>query len=148
MKWSLDLEGWGEYGLRSSGSRHQVESEHKLEWCAAVRMKKREEENEGHDWTRGQWGSPASDAAVLEQELREQSPAYLVICWDDPVNLMTYVTYVFQKVFAWDRHKAEHHMLEVHHSGRSVLVRETLERAEHYVHMLQKYRLQATLEKE
>lgn len=73
---------------------------------------------------------------------------YLVICWDDPVNLMDYVTHVFQKVFNWPREKARKHMLQVHQQGKSVLVRETLERAEHYVHQLQQYRLHATMEKE
>lgn len=72
---------------------------------------------------------------------------YLVICWNDPVNLMTYVTHVFQRVFGWNRTRAEKHMLEVHEKGRSVLTRETLERAEFYVHRLQSYRLQATLER-
>ncbi len=96
----------------------------------------------------GQWSNPKESTSVLTEEEREQAPAYLVICWDDPVNLMNYVTYVFQKVFGWDRKKAEHHMLEVHNNGRSVLVRDTLERAEHYVHLLQQYKLQATLEKE
>ena len=95
-----------------------------------------------------QWSTPEAETSVLTQEEKAQSPAYLVICWDDPVNLMTYVTYVFQKVFGWERKKAEHHMMEVHNNGRSVLIRETLERAEHYVHLLQQYRLQATLEKE
>jgi ATP-dependent Clp protease adaptor protein ClpS len=71
---------------------------------------------------------------------------YVVICWDDPVNLMDYVTHVFQTVFGWTKTKAEHHMLEVHNQGRSVLARTGLEKAEHYVHQLQKYRLQATLE--
>ncbi len=75
-------------------------------------------------------------------------PGYLVICWDDPVNLMDYVTHVFQVVFGWPKAKAEHHMLQVHHQGKSVLTRESLERAEHYVHQLQKYGLQATLERE
>jgi ATP-dependent Clp protease adaptor protein ClpS len=75
-------------------------------------------------------------------------PGYLVICWDDPVNLMNYVTHVFQKVFGWSRQKAEYHMLEVHTKGKSVLVRESLEKAEHYVHQLQRYSLHATLEKD
>src|SRR5512137_500781 len=75
-------------------------------------------------------------------------PGYLVICWDDPVNLMDYVTHVFQVVFGWPRVKAEHHMLQVHHQGQSVLTRESLERAEHYVHQLQQYGLQATLERD
>ncbi len=75
-------------------------------------------------------------------------PGYLVICWDDPVNLMDYVTHVFQVVFGWPRQKAEFHMLQVHNQGKSVLARESLERAEHYVHQLQKYSLHATMERD
>ena len=75
-------------------------------------------------------------------------PGYLVICWNDPVNLMVYVTHVFQVVFGWPRQKAEHHMLEVHNKGKSLLTRETLERAEFYVHQLQEYGLHATMERE
>ena len=89
----------------------------------------------------------------LEQDEATRSratlePGYLVICWNDPVNLMTYVTHVFQMVFGWARQKAEHHMLQVHHQGKSVLTRESLERAEFYVHQLQKYSLHATLERD
>jgi ATP-dependent Clp protease adaptor protein ClpS len=73
-------------------------------------------------------------------------PGYVVICWDDPINLMDYVTHVFQMVFGWPRKKAEFHMLQVHEQGKSVLTRESLEKAEHYVHQLQKYSLHATLE--
>lgn len=84
-----------------------------------------------------------------ERETRGQlEPGYLVICWDDPVNLMEYVTHVFQVVFGWPRQKAEFHMLQVHNQGKSVLTRESLERAEHYVHQLQSYSLQATMERE
>jgi len=72
---------------------------------------------------------------------------WLVICWNDPVNYMEYVTHVFQKVFGWTRQKAEVHMLEVHKKGKSVLVQETLEKAEHYVHQLQHYTLHATMER-
>lgn len=75
-------------------------------------------------------------------------PGYLVVCWDDPVNLMDYVTHVFQIVFGWNRKKAEKHMLEVHKNGKSVLTRESLEKAEFYVHQLQKYTLHATLERD
>lgn len=72
---------------------------------------------------------------------------WLVICWNDPVNYMEYVTHVFQEVFGWTRQKAEVHMLEVHKKGRSVLAQETLEKAEHYVHQLQHYALHATLKR-
>jgi len=83
----------------------------------------------------------------IESESKESlDPGYLVICWDDPVNLMDYVTHVFQQVFAWKKEKAQYHMLEVHHKGKSVLTRETMERAEFYVHELQKYQLRATME--
>jgi ATP-dependent Clp protease adaptor protein ClpS len=78
----------------------------------------------------------------------ELEPGYLVVCWNDPVNFMDYVTHVFQNVFGWNKQKAEHHMTEVHHQGKSVLVRESLEKAEHYVHQLQKYSLHATMERD
>ncbi len=82
-----------------------------------------------------------------ETESKESlDPGYLVICWDDPVNLMDYVTHVFQQVFRWQKDKAEFHMMQVHNTGKSVLTRETMERAECYVHELQKYQLHATME--
>ena len=84
-----------------------------------------------------------------EAEPRETGePGFLVICWNDPVNLMTYVTHVFQRVFGWTYQKAQQHMLEVHHKGRSILVRESREKAEHYVHQLHQYQLHATLERD
>jgi len=86
------------------------------------------------------------DPATKPAPARE--PGYLVICWNDPVNLMVYVTHVFQTVFGWPREKAQRHMLEVHEKGRSVLVRESLEKAEHYVHVLQQHTLHATLERD
>jgi ATP-dependent Clp protease adaptor protein ClpS len=73
---------------------------------------------------------------------------YLVICWNDPVNLMDFVTHVFQIVFGWPKEKAETHMMQVHKQGKSLLTRESFEKAEHYVHQLQSYGLHATMEKE
>ena len=75
-------------------------------------------------------------------------PGYLVVCWDDPVNLMDYVTHVFCVVFGWPKAKAEFHMLQVHNQGKSVLLRDSWEKVEHFVHELQKYSLHATLERE
>jgi len=86
---------------------------------------------------------------VREEETKSKEnldPGYLVICWDDPVNLMDYVTHAFQIVFGWKKEKAEFHMLEVHEKGSSVLARESMERAEFYVHELQKHQLHATME--
>jgi len=89
---------------------------------------------------------PGTIEEVEEKPKSSLEPGYLVICWNDPVNLMTYVTHVFQVVFGWPKQKAEFHMLQVHEQGRSLLVRESMEKAEHYVHQLQKYSLHATME--
>lgn len=89
---------------------------------------------------------PVKEITPEEKPREIREPGYLVIVWNDPVNLMHYVTHVFQTVFGWERKKAEKHMMEVHELGKSVLVRESFEKAEFYVHQLQKYSLQATLE--
>jgi ATP-dependent Clp protease adaptor protein ClpS len=86
-----------------------------------------------------------------EEKTKEKSglePGFLVVCWNDPVNSMEFVTHVFQTVFRWQKKKAEFHMLQVHNQGKSVLARESLEKAEHYVHQLQKYSLHATMERD
>ena len=70
-----------------------------------------------------------------------------VIVHNDPINLMTYVTMVFQRVFGYSRQKAEQHMLEVHNKGRSLVWSGGREQAEHYVHQLQGYQLLAKMEK-
>lgn len=89
---------------------------------------------------------PTPDVDVETDPKKVRERIYTVIVWDDPVNLMPYVTYVFQQVFGWGREKAQRHMLEVHEQGRSVVVRDSFEKAEYYVHALQKYSLTATLE--
>jgi len=89
---------------------------------------------------------PTPDVDVETDPKKVRERIYTVIVWDDPVNLMPYVTHVFQQVFGWGREKAQRHMLEVHEQGRSVVVRDSFEKAEYYVHALQKYSLTATLE--
>ena len=70
-----------------------------------------------------------------------------VVVHNDPVNLMSYVTMVFQRVFGYPRERAEKHMLEVHHNGRSILWSGMRERGELYVQQLHGYLLLATIEK-
>jgi ATP-dependent Clp protease adaptor protein ClpS len=70
-----------------------------------------------------------------------------VIVFNDPINLMSYVTLVFQRVFGFPRPKAEYHMLEVHNHGRSLVWSGGREQAEHYVHQLHSYQLLAQMEK-
>ena len=69
-----------------------------------------------------------------------------VLVWNDPVNLMSYVVFVFQRVLGFDEAKAKKHMLEVHELGKSVVALETREKAEMYCHRLQEFGLQSTLE--
>jgi ATP-dependent Clp protease adaptor protein ClpS len=90
------------------------------------------------------------EAPVREKETRGEEELDLpwqVVVHNDPVNLMTYVTMVFQRVFGYPREKAERHMLEVHQKGRSVLWSGVRERAELYVQQLHSHLLLATLEK-
>jgi ATP-dependent Clp protease adaptor protein ClpS len=91
---------------------------------------------------------PDTDKEKKTKSKSRPDRGYLVICWNDPVNLMDYVTHVFQMVFCWPKARAERHMLQVHNAGKSVLVRETFEKAEHYVHQLHGYGLHATMERE
>jgi ATP-dependent Clp protease adaptor protein ClpS len=90
------------------------------------------------------------DTPTIESETQSKEELDLpwqVVVHNDPVNLMSYVTMVFQRVFGYPREKAERHMLEVHHKGRSVLWTGMRERAELYVQQLHGYVLLATLEK-
>lgn len=91
---------------------------------------------------------PAETTEEKTGEASSLDPGYLVIVWNDPVNFMDYVTHVFMKVFGWAKAKAEKHMLEVHQQGKSLVAREGFEKAEHFVHRLQSYHLQATMEKD
>ena len=90
--------------------------------------------------------TPRPDIEQGTKAADELAPTYNVVCWNDPVNLMVYVTHVFMKLFGWQKQKAQKHMLEVHEKGKSVLVREGAEKAEFYVHELQKHKLHATME--
>ena len=90
------------------------------------------------------------ETPAIEQETREKEEVDLpwqVVVHNDPVNLMSYVTMVFQKVFGFSRDKAEKHMLVVHHHGRSIVWSGLRERAELYVQQLHGYLLLATLER-
>lgn len=70
-----------------------------------------------------------------------------VIVYDDPVNLMNFVTLVLQRVFGYPKEKAETLMLEVHKTGQSVVWTGQREKAELYVQQLQSYQLLAAMKK-
>lgn len=71
---------------------------------------------------------------------------WIVIVWNDPINLMSYVTYVFQKLFGYSREKATKLMLDVHHKGKAVVSSGNRERAELDVFRLHEHGLWATME--
>ncbi|HEV2371786.1 MAG TPA: ATP-dependent Clp protease adapter ClpS [Streptosporangiaceae bacterium] len=78
------------------------------------------------------------------QETRPDTP-WVTIVWNDPVNLMTYVTYVFQKVFGYPKTKAHKLMMDVHHKGKAVVSAGTREEMERDVQILHGYGLWATV---
>jgi ATP-dependent Clp protease adaptor protein ClpS len=71
---------------------------------------------------------------------------WVTIVWNDPVNLMSYVTYVFQTVFGYSKEKAEKLMMDVHHKGRAVVSSGTREEMERDVQILHSYGLWATVQ--
>ncbi|MFV2011109.1 MULTISPECIES: ATP-dependent Clp protease adapter ClpS [unclassified Micromonospora] len=72
---------------------------------------------------------------------------WVTIVWDDPVNLMTYVTWVFQKLFGYSQAKAEELMLDVHNKGRAVVSSGARERMELDASRLHAYGLWATVDR-
>ena len=59
--------------------------------------------------------------ALLDSPLEEQEQAWVTIVWDDPVNLMDYVTHVFCEYFGYPLAKSEELMLRIHNEGRAVV---------------------------
>lgn len=72
---------------------------------------------------------------------------WVTVVWNDPVNLMSYVSFVFQKYFGYSRRRAEKLMLEVHEDGKSIVSSGTREEMERDVQAMHEYGLWATLSK-
>lgn len=79
-----------------------------------------------------------------EEEAAVDRP-WLTVVWNDPVNLMDYVTYVFQRVFGYSKPKAEKLMLDVHHKGKAVVAAGAREAMERHAETLHGYGLWATV---
>jgi ATP-dependent Clp protease adaptor protein ClpS len=89
--------------------------------------------------------SPAEVELPQSDERTTPDKPWLTIVWNDPVNLMSYVTYVFQQVFGYSRKKAERLMLDVHHKGKAVVAAGAREEMERDVEILHGYGLWATV---
>ncbi|MBC7519451.1 MAG: ATP-dependent Clp protease adapter ClpS [Microbacteriaceae bacterium] len=73
--------------------------------------------------------------------------AWITIVWNDPVNLMSYVSWVFRSYFGFSRAEADRRMLDVHNEGRAVVASGVREEMERHVQAMHGYGLWATLEK-
>jgi ATP-dependent Clp protease adaptor protein ClpS len=88
---------------------------------------------------------------VVEPEVDETvetAKPWVVIVWNDPVNLMSYVVFVFQKLFGYSKEKATKLMLDVHHKGKAVVSSGNREKAEIDVSRLHAHGLWATMQRD
>lgn len=91
---------------------------------------------------------PVSEADTDVSELPAADRPWVTIVWNDPVNLMSYVTWVLQKLFGYSKDKAERLMLDVHHKGKAIVSSGARERMEYDASRLQAYGLWATVDQQ
>ena len=92
--------------------------------------------------------SPTTIDQPTIDEVTTADRPWIVIVWNDPINLMSYVTWVFQKVFGFPRAEAERLMMDVHTKGKAVVANGPKERCEAHVATLHGYGLWATLQQD
>jgi ATP-dependent Clp protease adaptor protein ClpS len=96
--------------------------------------------------------SPAPSPVELDEPTTDDAidtdVPWIVIVWNDPINLMSYVTFVLQKVFGYSLEKATALMLDVHHKGRAVVSSGAREKAELDVFRLHEHGLWATMQQD
>jgi ATP-dependent Clp protease adaptor protein ClpS len=90
--------------------------------------------------------APAIETYRSQDLYHETTGPWLVIVWDDPINLMSYVTWVFQKLFGYPFEVAHKLMMKVHTEGKAVVSSGSKEKAELDVARLHRYGLWATME--
>ena len=95
---------------------------------------------------------PSPSPIVVDRPEVDEATAndrpWIVLVWNDPINLMSYVTFVFQKVFGYSLEKATALMLDVHHKGRAVVSSGAKEKAELDVYRLHEHGLWATMQQD
>jgi ATP-dependent Clp protease adaptor protein ClpS len=92
--------------------------------------------------------APAEVDRPIADEAAEPDVPWIVIVWNDPVNLMSYVTWVLQKLFGYPRAKAEKLMMDVHTKGKAVVASGARHEAEGHVARLHAYGLWATMQQD
>ena len=88
------------------------------------------------------------DPDLEQDEHVDVDQPWVVLVWNDPINLMSYVSYVFQKLFGYSRATADRLMLDVHHKGRATVSTGTREKAEMDVFRLHEHGLWATMQQD
>ncbi|GAA4186058.1 hypothetical protein GCM10022288_09030 [Gryllotalpicola kribbensis] len=83
---------------------------------------------------------------LLQDQTRRGTP-WRTIVWNDPVNLMSYVVYVFRSYFGFEEDKATRLMLAVHREGKAIVAQGTREEMERHVQAMHEYGLWATLDR-
>ena len=89
---------------------------------------------------------PSEVREPVADEVAETDRPWIVLVWNDPINLMSYVTFVFQKLFGYSRDKATRLMMDVHVKGKAVVSSGNREKAEWDVSRLHAHGLWATME--
>jgi ATP-dependent Clp protease adaptor protein ClpS len=90
--------------------------------------------------------APVEVERPSDEDVVERDRLWLVIVWNDPINLMSYVTYVLQKLFGYPRAKAHRLMMQVHTEGKAIVTSGTQERAEFDCSRLHAHGLWATMQ--
>jgi ATP-dependent Clp protease adaptor protein ClpS len=90
--------------------------------------------------------APAEVDQPVGRDVAQPDRPWLVIVWNDPINLMSYVTWVFQKLFGYSLQKATKLMLDVHQKGKAVVSSGTREKAEFDTYRLHAHGLWATMQ--
>jgi ATP-dependent Clp protease adaptor protein ClpS len=97
-------------------------------------------------------GPPATAPVEVDRPSGDEVAApdrpWIVIVWNDPINLMSYVVFVFQKLFGYSRDKATKLMLDVHQKGKAAVSHGTREKCEFDVSRLHAHGLWATMQKD
>ncbi len=88
------------------------------------------------------------EAVEVTEILEAEDRPWVTVVWDDPVNLMHYVTYIFQKLFGYSKAKATELMLQVHNEGKAVVSSGSRDRMEHDVQRLHAAGLWATMQRD
>jgi ATP-dependent Clp protease adaptor protein ClpS len=92
--------------------------------------------------------APSEVDQPVDEDVMDPDTPWVVIVWNDPINLMSYVTYVLQKLFGYPLEVAEKLMLQVHYDGKAVVSNGTREKAELDVFRLHEHGLWATMQQD